>query len=125
MHQNNRKGLIDLIESVMKLTGSSFLYVPIVSLSITHHFFVANLNYSLLESFNRFTIFWVSIYIMGRVFCKNSKFVSSVLSIIKKIVASSYLSSLPMKLIYCIVSAFLNRTCLLKSVATNLQCLEK
>ena len=49
-------------------------------------------------------------------FCGNSKVLSSKFSMIKNIVASSFLVGLPMKLIYCFKSGFSNSICLLKSI---------
>ena len=53
-------------------------------------------------------------------FCKNSKVVSSGFSMMKNIVASSSLSSLPIKLIYCYKSGFSNSVCLLKFIPNSL-----
>ena len=53
-------------------------------------------------------------------FCVNSKVVSSDFSMMKNIVAPSFLSSLSMKLICCFKSGFFNSICLLKSIAINL-----
>ena len=52
-------------------------------------------------------------------FCLNSKVVSSDFSLIKNIVAPSFRSSLPIKLICCFKLGFSNSICLLKSIAIN------
>ena len=54
------------------------------------------------------------------VFCEKSKIVSTDFSVIKNIVGSLFLLSLPMKLICCFKSGFSNSICLLKSIAINL-----
>ena len=53
-------------------------------------------------------------------FCENSKVVSSDFSMMNNIVAPSFLSNLPMKLIFYFKSGFSNSFCLLKSIAINL-----
>ena len=53
-------------------------------------------------------------------FCLNSKVVSSDFFMMKNIVATSFLSSLPIKLIFYFKSGFSNSVCLLKSIAVNL-----
>ena len=58
-------------------------------------------------------------------FCLNSEVVSSDFSVIKNIVAPSFLSSLPIKLICYFKSEISNSICLFKSIAINLQCIEK
>ena len=78
-----------------------------------YHFFVANFFYNLL-SFHFYTY-----QTTVTEFCEKSKIVSSIFSIIKKIVAL-FSSSLPMKLIYCFKSRFSNSICLLKSIAITL-----
>ena len=54
-----------------------------------YHFFVANVEYSLSELFNKFTIFYVSIiYIIVTEFCEKLKVASSDFSVTNNIVAS-------------------------------------
>ena len=57
---------------------------------------------------------------MVTTFYEYSKVVSSDFSMIKNIVAPSYLSSLPIKLICCLKSGFSNSFCLLKSIAISI-----
>ena len=57
-------------------------------------------------------IFCVSVYVILTTFCEKLKVTSSVFSLIKNIVAPSVLSSLPIKLVCCIVSASSNSVCL-------------
>ena len=69
---------------------------------MTYHVFVANLELSLSEPFNKFTTFCVSIiYMIVTEFCEKLKVVSSDLSIMKNIVAPCLFQSLPIKLICC------------------------
>ena len=71
-------------------------------MSITYHFFVANFEFSLLEPFNKFTIFCVSvIYMILTDFCEKFKVVSSDFIMIKDIVAPRAFKSLPIKIICC------------------------
>ena len=71
MHQNNDK---DLILSVSKLIDLLLLYLSFaVWLSITYHFFVANLDSSLPKSFNKFMAFCVSFYMIHTAFYKKSR----------------------------------------------------
>ena len=87
-------------------TFISFIIVRVILI----HFLVANFQYSLLVSPNKFTIFWVSIFILSEnqitvtAFCENSKVAISDFSMIKKIVVFSFLVSLPMNLICCFKS---------------------
>ena len=53
-------------------------------------------------------------------FFEKSKVVFSAFSIIKNIVALSFVSSLPITLIFCFKSRFSNLICLLKSIAISL-----
>ena len=79
---------------------------------ITYHLLLAKFEDSLLASPNKFTVFWVFIFIPGQnqtmvaKFWVNLKVVSSDFSMMKN-VASSFLSSLPIKLICCFKSGFL------------------
>ena len=68
---------LDLIISVSRVIDLFLSYLPFaVWLSVTYHFFVANLDYSLVESINKFIIFCVSI-LCDTEFCENWKVVSS------------------------------------------------
>ena len=81
-------------------------------------FFVENFEFSLSMSFNKSTIFCVSIiYMIVAGFCEKLKVVSSHFPMIKNIVAPLASSSFAIKLICC---GSFNLVCLLKSVATNL-----
>ena len=81
-------------------------------------FFVANFAFSLLEPFNKFTVFCVSIiYMVVAEFCEKLKVVSFDFSMMKNIVAPVFLESFPMKLICCGSFDF---ACLLKLIAINL-----
>ena len=67
-----------------------------------YHFFVANIEFSLSETFNKFTVFCVSIIHMTVAeVCEKLKVVSSDFSIMKNIVVSFSLSSFPAKLTCC------------------------
>ena len=81
-----------------------------------HHFLVANFELSLSVPFNKFTIFRVSItYTIVTEFCV--KVVSSDLSIMKNIVVSVFLKSLPITLNCC---GSFSLVCLLRSIAISL-----
>ena len=68
-------------------------------------------------SFNKFTIFCVSIiYLIVAEFCEKLKAVSSDFLMMKKVFAPRVFKSLPIKLICC--ESF-NLVCLLKSIAIN------
>ena len=78
---------------------------------------MANFEFSLSETFNKFIIVCVSvIYTIVTEFCEKLKVVSSDFSIIKNIVAPVFLESFPIKLICC---GSFNSVCLLKSIAIN------
>ena len=80
--------------------------------------FVANVEYSFAELFNKFTIFCVfSIHIIVTEFCRNSKAVSSDFSMMKNVVTPlACFSILTIKLISC--GSFI-LVCLLKSIAIS------
>ena len=64
-------------------------------------------------------------YMILTEFCEKLKVVSSNFSDIKNIVAPLSSSSLPIKLFCYFKLGFSNWICLLKSIATRLQCFEK
>ena len=80
-------------------------------------FFVAKLELSLSEPFNKFTVFWVSIiYTIVTEFCEKLKVAFSDLSTTENIVAPVFLKIFPIKLIYC---GSFNLVCLLRLIATS------
>ena len=89
---------------------------------IIYYVLIENFEDSLSSWPNKLAIFRFSNIIRSEnqktlaAFCGNSKVLSSNFSMIKNIVASSFLVGLPMKLIYCLKSGFSNSVCLLKSI---------
>ena len=75
---------------------------------------------SSLESFNKFIIFCASILYDTEKFSEKLNLVSSDFLMMKNIVALSFSSSLPIKLICCFKSGFSNSMCLPKSSAISL-----
>ena len=96
------------------------VFVVSISCCLTVHdipIFAANLDSSLLQSLKNLWSFLFPFYIILTALCEKLKVVSSVFSRKKNIVAPSFLSSLPIKLIYFIVSASSNSICLSKSIS--------
>ena len=87
---------------------------------ITYHFFIANLDSSLLEPLKKIITFCFPLYMILIEFCEKLKVGSSDFPMIKNIVTPLSSSNLPIKLIYCFKSGFSNSIGLLESVAINL-----
>ena len=104
MHQNK---LTDMFYYFL----STLLFVVLIFCSSTVYdipFFVANLDFSLLELYSKFVFLCVSILYNINNFLWKTKSCFFYFPVMKNIVAPSFLSSLPIKLIFCIISASSN-----------------
>ena len=119
MHQNNCK---DLISLNLLWTGLDLLfYIHLLFHNLLHAIFL--LQTPIDNYVNHFTNLWFFEFSFDTVltrFCEKWNVVSSDFLRIKNIVTLFFLSSLPMKLICCVKSVFLDSICLLQSIAISL-----